>query len=307
VSEACVERALLPAAFDFAFADFDLLLLLPLILIWLGIAGRHALPWKSGASAPRQSPQMIRALAPESACAGNAKIFRMKRQAFFCLIATLLVAQATAPEVEITAEPHHHLTLEKKSVRVFNVDVPPHGDTLLHWHRHDYVYVTLGDSEVVNAVKDKPPVTVKLQDGETRFSPATFAHIARNLADRPFRNVTIEILEDETLRNSTAKWDEDRALDILQGGTKQILFIKDGIRVSEVELQPNGVVPMHHHAGPHLLVAVTDLDLRSDVAGQGPMPAHFKSGDSKWLPGGYSHTVTNTGPNPAKFVTLEFP
>jgi oxalate decarboxylase/phosphoglucose isomerase-like protein (cupin superfamily) len=231
----------------------------------------------------------------------------MKRQAFFCLVATLLAAQAVAPEVEITAEPHHHLTLENKSVRVFNVDVPPHADTLMHWHRHDYIYVTLGATEVVNAVKDKPAVTVKLQDGETRFSPATFAHIARNPTDQPFRNVTIEILEDESLRQSTAKWDEDRALDILQGGTRQILFVKDGIRVSEFELQPGGVVPMHHHTGPHLLVAVSDLDIRSDVAGQGPTPGHFKSGDSKWLPGNYSHTVTNTGKAPAKFVTLEFP
>jgi oxalate decarboxylase/phosphoglucose isomerase-like protein (cupin superfamily) len=231
----------------------------------------------------------------------------MKRQALFCLIATLLVAQSTSPAVEITNEPHHHLTLENKSVRVFNVEVPPHADTLMHWHRHDYIYVTLGDTEVVNAVKDKPPVTVKLQDGETRFSPATFAHIARNLSDRPFRNVTVEILEDEALRNSTAKWDEDRALDILQGGTKQILFIKDGIRVSEFELRPGTVVPMHHHTGPHLLIAVSDLDLRSDIEGQTPTPAQFKSGDSKWLPGGYSHTITNTGPKPAKFVTLEFP
>jgi quercetin dioxygenase-like cupin family protein len=232
----------------------------------------------------------------------------MKRRTFFfCLMATLLTAQAVTPAVEITNEPHHHLTLENKSVRVFNVEVPPHAGTLMHWHRHDYIYVTLGDTEVVNAVKDKPPVTVKLQDGETRFSSATFAHIARNLSDHPFRNVTVEILEDEALRNSTAKWDEDRALDILQGGTKQILFIKDGIRVSEFELQPGAVVPMHHHAGPHLLIAVSDLDLRSDIEGQTPTPAHFKSGDSKWLPGGYSHTITNTGPKPAKFVTLEFP
>src|SRR5580658_9438546 len=134
----------------------------------------------------------------------------------FLLCLAILALQAAAPEVEITAEPHHHLVLENKSVRVFNVDVPPHTDTLMHWHRHDYIYVTLGDAEVVNAVKDKPPATLKLQDAETRFSPATFAHIARNLSDQPFRNVTIEILEDEALRNSTAHWDEDRALDILQ-------------------------------------------------------------------------------------------
>jgi quercetin dioxygenase-like cupin family protein len=236
----------------------------------------------------------------------------MKRLALFvCLVATLLAAQATPPEVEITAEPDHHLTFENKSVRVFNVEVPPHAETLMHWHRHDYIYVTLGDADLINAVKDKPPVTVKLQDGETRFSSATFAHIAHNNADRPFRNVTIEILEDESLRNSTTKWDanknEDRALEILQGGTQQILFVNDGIRATEFELQPGGVVPKHHHTDPHLLVAVTDLEIRSDVEGMGPMPGHFKSGDTKWLPGNYSHTITNTGTKPAKFVTLEFP
>jgi quercetin dioxygenase-like cupin family protein len=231
----------------------------------------------------------------------------MKRTILFFLAVTLLAAQAPAPEVELTAEPHHHLTLENKYVRVYNVEVAPHADTLMHWHHHDYIFVTVGPTEVVNAVKDKPPVTLKLQDGETRFSPAPFAHIARNLTDQPFRNVTIEIVDDEALRHTTTHWDEDRALETFQGGTQQILFVKDGIRASEFELQPGAVVPMHYHTGPHLLVAVTDLDIRSDVEGQGPMPGHFKSGDSKWLPGNYSHTITNTGQKPAKFVTLEFP
>jgi len=225
----------------------------------------------------------------------------------FLLCLAILAFQAAAPELEIIAEPHHHLVLENKSVRVFNVEVPPHTDTLMHWHRHDYVYVTLGDTEIVNAVKDKPPVTLKLRDGETRFSAAAFAHIARNLGDQDFRNVTIEILEDESLRHSTAHWEEDRGLEIFHGGTQEILFVKDGIRVSEFELQPGGVVPMHHHGGPHLLVAVSDLDIRSEVQGQGAMSGHFKSGDSKWLPGNYSHTITNTGTQPAKFVALEFP
>jgi len=237
----------------------------------------------------------------------------MKRLALFSLAATLLTAQAIAPEVEITNEPHHHLTFENKSVRVFNVEVASNSETLTHWHRHDYIAIALGPAEVTNVVKDKPPVTLKFQDGETRFTPATFAHFVRDTGAQPFRNVTIEILEDANLRNSNTKWDEDRALDILEGGTKQILFVKDNVRVSEFELQPGGVVPMHHHAGPHLLVAVSDLDIRSDVKSdsptgpQGPMPGHFKSGDSKWLPGAYSHTITNTGTTPAKFVTLEFP
>jgi mannose-6-phosphate isomerase-like protein (cupin superfamily) len=233
----------------------------------------------------------------------------MKRLLLLLALAKLL--QAQAPEVEITAEPHHHLTFENQSVRVFNVEILPNTETLMHWHRHDYFAITLGTAEIVNNVKDKPPISVKFHDGDTRFSPATFAHVVHVAGSQPFRNVTIEILEDATLRNATSPWDpaknEDRGLETFPGGTRQILFVKDVIRASELELQPGAAVPMHHHTGPHLLVAVSDLDLRSDVEGQGPMPGHFKSGDSKWLPGNYSHTLTNTGTKPAKFVTLEFP
>ena len=95
-------------------------------------------------------------------------------------------------------------------------------------------------------------------------------------------------------------------MDVFDGGTKDILFVKDGVRVSQIELQPGAMIPSHHHKGPHLLIAISDLDVRSDVQGQGPMPGHFKSGDVKWLPGGYTHTLTNVGKNAAKFVTLEF-
>jgi hypothetical protein len=52
-------------------------------------------------------------------------------------------------------------------------------------------------------------------------------------------------------------------------------------------------------------VAVSDLEIRSDVEGQGPMPGKFKAGDVKWLPGGYTHTLTNTGKELARLVTVE--
>lgn len=233
----------------------------------------------------------------------------MKRRALYCLLATLLAAQAAAPEVEITTEPHHHFTFENNSVRVFNVEVAPDTETQMHWHRHDYISITLGPAEISNTVKDKPPVTAKFQDGDTRFVSATFAHVVRALSAQPFRNVTIELLEDESLRNSDAKWEPDHGLTVLAKGTQQILFVKDGVRVTEFELQPGGIVPMHHHAGPHLLVAVSDLDLREEYL-DNVHPSdlgRLKSGDSKWLPGHYSHTITNTGAKPAKFVTVEFP
>jgi quercetin dioxygenase-like cupin family protein len=222
--------------------------------------------------------------------------------------ALALTAQTAAPaEVEITAEPHHHPALENKYVRVFKVEVAPHSTTLMHWHRHDYVFVTLGASLIENDVAGKPPVMLKLQDGETRFLPGGFAHIANNLSDQPFRNVTIELMpDDKTGPASSPKWDEERGLHVLSGGTQDILFAKDGARASELHLRPGGVVPRHHHAGPHLVVAVTDVELRSDVEGKGSAVKQLKAGDIAWVEGGFTHTLTNVSQQEAEFITLEF-
>src|SRR5258706_12710309 len=222
------------------------------------------------------------------------------------LVIPLLAAFAAAPEVEITSEPSHHLAIENEQVRVFQVEVAPKAATLMHRHRHDYFFVALGDSHVSNEVADKPPVDLKLADGETRFAPGNFAHVARNLSDQPFRNVTIELMQDEKLRQMPSRWPEESGEKTFPGGRSKILFVKDGVRVSEVNLEPGAVVPSHHHDGPHLVVAITDLDLRSDVEGMSPMPGRLKSGDVKWLPGGYTHTLTNVGKSPARFVTVEF-
>ena len=210
------------------------------------------------------------------------------------------------PAVELTGDPTHHLALENRYVRVFQVEVAPRSATLLHRHHHDYMYVTLGAGEVSNEVEGKSPVTVKLQDGETRFLPGNFAHIARNLASTPFRNVTIEFLQDEKNRGSSAKWDEDRGLHILHGGTVDIVFVKDGARASEVELQTAGVDPEHRSMGPELLVAVTDLMLRSDFSGKGSSNLEMKSGDIKWFARGLTHGVTNVGRQGARYVVVEF-
>jgi quercetin dioxygenase-like cupin family protein len=229
---------------------------------------------------------------------------RRRYLASVLLLTSLLVVAQNGGEVEITAEPHHQLALMNQYVRVFKVDVPPHQATLMHCHRHDYVYVTLGATELENDVEGKPPARLKLQDGETRFSPGPFAHVVKVLADTPFRNVTIELLQD---RNpDMAKWDEERGLDILQGGTEDVLFVKDGARVSDIQLQPGAMIPQHRHPGPHLLVAVTDLELRTSPSGKTSKPVELKVGDVRWIPAGPAHTLMNLGNRPARFITVEF-
>jgi len=55
----------------------------------------------------------------------------------------------------------------------------------MHRHRHDYVFVTLGDAYVSNEVEGKPRADLKLTDGDTRFVAGNIAHVAKNLSDQP--------------------------------------------------------------------------------------------------------------------------
>jgi len=230
----------------------------------------------------------------------------MERVVFFLLLLIPLLAAQTAPEVEITSEPSHHLALENEYVRVFKVEVAPHASTLMHRHRHDYFFVTLGAADISNEVEGKAPVELKLADGDVRFVEGNFAHVARNLSDRPFRNVTIELLQDEKLRQTRSRWPMEGGDKTFPGGHSKVLLGRDAVRVTEVELDPGTTVASHHHEGPHLLVAVSDLDLRSDVEGNRPIPWRLKSGDIMWVPADYTHALVNIGAQAARFVTMEF-
>lgn len=213
-------------------------------------------------------------------------------------------ALAQISEVEITAEPHHHLAFQNHYVRVFKVEVPPHQSTLLHRHRHDYVFVTLGAAEVENDVVDQRPRTLKLQDGETRFTPGGFAHIAKNSTDAPFRNVTIEFLRNAQ-DGKVPRWGEERGLHILEGGTQDILFVKDGVRVSDIQLQPGARIPVDGR--PSLVVALSNLDLKSRAKSKSMKPIQLKTGEITWISAGPPHVLINMSQTSARLITLEFP
>src|SRR5947199_179867 len=75
---------------------------------------------------------------------------------------------------------------------------------------------------------------------------------------------------------------------------------------SAIRLKAGGVIPRHHHDAPHLVVAVTDLSLRSEVEGQAATTRTLKTGEVAWIPGGITHTLTNVAPGEARLITLEF-
>jgi hypothetical protein len=213
-----------------------------------------------------------------------------------------------ATEIEVAAEPSHRLAWENQYVRAFKLEVLPNAATLKHRHPHDYVTVTFGAAELSNEVDGKAPATVKLEDGQVRFSEGRGpAHLVRNLIGTPFRNVTIEFLQDDAAHKAAPpRWDEESGVSTAPGGNREIVFVKDGVRVSKIGLQSGGTQPKREHTGPELIVAVTDVDLGKDAKDKGPAAVQLKAGDMKWMQGGLANMLTNVGQQEAKLVLLEF-
>lgn len=219
------------------------------------------------------------------------------------------VSWVQAPEsVPITSEPSHHLVLQNSYVRVFDVTVAPRATTLVHRHQHDYLFVTLGDSDITNERVGEKPVRLVLKDGETHFTPGGFAHAAANNLATPFHNITIEILQPASgVRTCT----ESCTLPVTcAAGPRDCpsirrLISSDQWDVNEVTFPAHGVLGAHTHNAPHLVIPVSELDLLDTAGAANVVEIRRAPGGLAWVEP-VTHSVSNNGNKPARLITLQF-
>ena len=226
-----------------------------------------------------------------------------------CLLLPVIVAMLQQPSVvEITSEPSHHLVFQNEWVRVFNVLAPARASTLVHLHNYDYAFVTLGDTDITNSRLGEAPVQIVLKDGEARFTKGGFAHSVTNNSDHPFHNITIELLQGSTGVHPCAD-----ACDIPlpcasakdSCATAEKVVESDQWTAIAVTLPPGGTTGEHTHAGPHLAVAVTDMNLKQKTKNRPDSLMHLAVGQTTWVEP-VIHSVINHGAQPAKLIALEF-
>jgi hypothetical protein len=208
-------------------------------------------------------------------------------------LAGSMAAQTEA--VPITQEPDHHLVLENQFTRVFYVEVPVGEQTLVHEHKNDYVFVTLGDSDVENMPQGKDPVRLQLKDGEARYVKAPLVHRAKNLAKTPFRNVTIEIL-------MPGDAGEEKRANLSIGGASVERISNNKVTVVAYRAKAHGSIDSDATTLPSLFVADSDLEITVHKAGR----ATLHSGDVKWLTVGTGFSVKGKGSQPLRFVVLAY-
>ena len=219
------------------------------------------------------------------------------------IMLTSVLVMSQTQVVEITAEPHHNLVLENQYTRVFAVDVAPHASTLMHRHSKYYVYVAIGSAEFENDIAGKKPAKVKLENGQATLLKGGFAHEVHSLVDTPFRNVTVEILKPGATQPSEPS---KRGVEVGSGNVTDTIYDTEAVRVSEIKVMPGATLPSHHHAWPHLAIALADYDLRNEVEGKPAVVLQQKAGNISWVKGGFTHTLTNISDQPARWLTVEF-
>jgi len=232
------------------------------------------------------------------ACAGGLALAQDAKQA---------TADKYGPTVEITAEPSHHLKIDNPYIRAFYVEVAPHQSTLMHHHGYDYLAVILGHSEIDSITPDGTVKHVVFEDGAVGYTPAGLTHVATDLAATPFRNATIELLQNQSHPVCVKNCDNDpRAKDWppLTAESKLIGY-GDSFRISLATVKPQQTVSTDEPF-PHLVILLTDMHGHSGPAGSGGTDVNQKAGDMLYHGSHPNNGLTNVGDQDMRLVVVEF-
>lgn len=219
--------------------------------------------------------------------------------------------------VPVSEEPHHALALKNEFVHVYNVTVPPLDATLLHQHNLPYIYLTLGTTDVVNAIQGKPEVELRLQDGDTRFTPGGFAHVARTDAGVPFHNITVELAKPQSAPRNLPANGPERPLGSCLANSGDVkrnpqvpfeqvtgCFETDEMRLDVVRVEGGRNYEVAAPTTAALLVAMSDANL--DVSLGGQHAAFLHAGDVLWLPAGVARKAEDFIWIRSNFLLLSF-
>lgn len=78
------------------------------------------------------------------------------------------------------------------------------------------------------------------------------------------------------------------------------------VTVSSIDLAPHESNPMHRHEHDMIIVFVNGGRVRNTVEGKKPEMDRTSAGDVRFIPGGYTHTISNEGTSPFRAVVVEF-
>lgn len=225
-----------------------------------------------------------------------------------CLCLAGFLAAQTESVVDITDESHHHLLLENEKVRVFAVDLPAYQSTPLTRHDHNYLVITLADSEIASWAEGQAGViTYEYKQNDIRFFFGGPARALRNDTPNAYHNLTVEFLNPKVTtlgyEVKDKRWEYGSSA-MLPPADPQKAFTDTmdlgEAKVKDVQLLPDDAYPEPEKDADELLIPLTDIELK-----KGGERIRKDQDEPLWIPAGRKAKLVNDATVPARVVVLE--
>jgi mannose-6-phosphate isomerase-like protein (cupin superfamily) len=220
----------------------------------------------------------------------------MRSVAVFMLLCTACTAQVSAPQSKEIFRNHR--------VTVSTLELAPRESTKSPRAR-DFLVVFINDGRIQNKLLSRKLLTDQVDAGEVRYQKANSPFTITNEGDTPLHLVFVDFTEPQGKLeklgtrshtcdpgSATACWDEHN------------LFCTKRVCVEDVVIAANTITHKHSHATDHMMVAVSDYELKDEVEGKGTVIRTRKSGEMEYIPAGITHQITNSGKAPAHFTVV---
>jgi len=226
--------------------------------------------------------------------------------AILCL-STFAAAQ-TESVVDISNDSHHHLLLENDKLRIFAVDLGAHESTPLIRHDHNYLVITLADSEIASWAEGQSGViTYQYNQNDIRFFFGGPARALRNDTPNSYHNLTIEFLNPKVTTlgfvPKAGRWEYGSSAMLPPADPKKAfvdtLDLGEG-KIRDVQLLPDDEYSEPEKPVDELLIPLTDIELK-----QGAERIRKSQGELLSILAGHQKKLVNDATTPARMVVVE--
>lgn len=211
--------------------------------------------------------------------------------------------------VDMDAEPHYQRLMENDKVRVFDLTLAAHSSTQATRHDHNYLMITLCDCEIaIWAEGQAGVITYRYNRNDVRFFYGGPARSMRNDTPNEYHNLTVEFLSPEVttlgFKPESGHWEygssampaaNDTAAKFVHAMNLGTATVKD------VQLLPDDLYPPPEQDASELLIALSDLELKTDRA-----RIRKSRGEWLWMDPGRKADLRNNDVEPVRFVVIEF-
>lgn len=221
-------------------------------------------------------------------------------------ISLLLLPISGSPQTDqptsipIEREPHHSLTFENDRVHVFHLHLQPNEVTKTHRHPSFYAYFSLQPATISNEVAGHAPVVTQLEQLELRTSKGGF-----NVAERNKSVGSIDVFVVQPIKTAGDGFATPLAIPMHDVGIVE-QYAGPTMRAYSLAIASSGRLEEHSQAYDSLVIALTDSNIHESGPGNKSEDWKMKTGDTRWIPRGTTHSVMNMGSSPAALIVFEF-